>query len=63
MQKKEKKNEAIKFAKKALHNIQVVYTKAYPRTDITDVEKFINEYFKGIHITKPNLNSIYELLE
>jgi len=59
---KEKKNEIKKFARKALHNVQVVYTRG-SITDITDVEKFINEYFKGTHITQPNLNSIYELLK
>jgi len=59
----EKKDEAKKFAKKALHNVQVVFTQDSSITDITDVEKFINEYFKGTHITEPNLESIYELLE
>jgi len=59
---KGKKNEAKKFAKKALHNVQVVYTRG-SITDITDVEDFINERFKGTHITEPNLESIYELLE
>jgi len=61
--KKGKKNQATKLARKALHNIKIVYTKDYPRTDITDVEKFINEFFKSTHITKPNLESIYELLK
>ena len=60
---KGKKDEAKKFAQKALHNVQVVFTQDSSITDITDVEKFINEYFKGIHITKPNLNSIYKLLK
>ena len=59
---KGKKDEAKKFAEKALHNVQVVFTQDSSITDITDVEKFINEYFKGTHITEPNLESIYELL-
>ena len=61
--KKGKKDEAKKFAKKALHNVQVVYTQDSSITDITDVEKFINEYFKGTHITDSNLKSIYKLLK
>jgi len=60
---KGKKDEAIKFAKKAIHNIQVIFTQDSLIIDITDVEEFINEYFKGTHITKPNLESIYELLK
>jgi len=60
---KGKKDKAIKFAKKALHNVQVIYTQDSPIIDITDVEEFINEYFKGTHITDSNLESIYELLE
>jgi len=58
---KRKKNEAKKLAQKALNNVKVVYTQN-SITDITDIEEFINEYFKGIHITEPNLESIYELL-
>jgi len=59
---KGKKNEAKKFAQKAIDNVQVVYTRG-SATDITDVEDFINERLKGTHITEPNLESIYELLE
>ncbi len=63
-----KKNEAIQFTKKGLHNFQVVFNDDYysintTDSDITDVEKFINEFLKGIHITEPNLKSIYKLLE
>ncbi len=61
--KKGKKNEAKKFAQKALHNVQVIYTQDSPIIDITDVEEFINEYFKGTHVTDSNLEGIYELLE
>jgi len=61
--KKGEKNKVKKFAQKAIDNIRVLYTKDYPRTDVTDVEKFINEFFKGTHITEPNLESIYELLK
>ena len=60
---KGKKDEAKKFAQKALHNVQVIYTQDSPITDITDVEEFVNEYFKGTHITDSNLKSIYELLK
>lgn len=66
--KKGEKNKAIKFAKKALHNIQVVFDEDYystntTDTDITNVEDFINERFKGTHITDSNLKSIYKLLK
>jgi len=60
---KGKKDEARKFAKKALNNVKVVYTQDSSTIDITDVEKFINEYIKGTHITNSNLKSIYELLK
>ena len=65
---KGKKNEAIQFTKKALHNVQVVFNDDYYSTnttdlDITDVKKFINEFLKGTYITEPNLESIYELLK
>jgi len=57
------KDDAIKFAQKAIHNVQIIYTQDSLLTDITDVEDFINERLKGIHITEPNLDSIYELLK
>ena len=60
--KKGKKDEAVKFAKKAISNIKVVYTRG-SITDITDVEDFINEFFKGTLITEPNLNRIHKLLK
>lgn len=64
--KKEKRDKAIQFAKKAIHNIQVIFNEDYYSTtdiDITDVEKFINERFKGTYITESNLKSIYKLLK
>ena len=63
---KGKNDEAKKLARKAIHNVQVVYNKDYysiTDIDMTDVEDFINERFKGTHITEPNLDSIYELLK
>ena len=60
---KGKKDEAKKFAKKALDNVKVVYAQDFSTIDITDIEKFINEYLKGTHITDSNLKSIYELLK
>ncbi len=60
--KRGEKDKVKKFAKKALNNVQVVYIQG-SITDITDVEDFINEFFKGTHITEPNLDSIYELLK
>jgi len=60
---KGRKDEATKFSQQALHNVQVIYTQDSSIVDITDIEKFINEYFKGAHITEPNLESIYELLK
>ncbi len=61
--KKGEKNKATKFAKKALHNVQVIFTQDSLITDVTDVENFINVRFKGTLITEPNLNSIYKLLK
>jgi len=60
---KGEKNKAKKFARKALHNVKVIYDENSRITDITDVEKFINEYIKGTHITNSNLKSIYKLLK
>jgi len=60
--KKGNKDEAKKFAQKAIDNVQVIYTRG-STTDITDVEDFINERLKGTCITEPNLESIYELLK
>jgi len=57
------KTKAKKFAQKALHNVQVVYNQDSSITDITDVEDFIDERFKGTHITESNLKSIYKLLK
>jgi tetratricopeptide (TPR) repeat protein len=58
-----KKEEAKQLAQKALNNVKVIYDGSSPITDITDIEKFINEYIKGTHITDSNLKSIYKLLQ
>jgi len=61
--KKGEKDKAKKFAKKAIDNVKVIYDENSSITDVTDIEKFINEYIKGTHITDTNLESIYELLK
>ena len=60
--KRGEKDKAKKFAQKAINNVKVVFAQG-SITDITDVEDFINEFFKGTVITEPNLESIYELLK
>jgi len=63
---KGKNNESKQLARKAIHNVEVIYNKDYYSIidiDMTDVEDFINERFKGTHITESNLKSIYELLK
>lgn len=61
--KRNKKNEGIALAKKALSNIKNVYSENYSSNDPTDYNEFINEGIKGIHITKPNLEFIKELTD
>jgi len=60
---KGEKDKAKKFARKALDNVKVIYDENSRIIDITDVEKFINEYLKSTHITDSNLKSIYKLLK
>lgn len=54
--------EARELVKRALSNVQYIYPKDAHERDATNVNEFINERIKGIHITDENLNSIKELL-
>ncbi len=60
--KKGDKGKAKKFAQKAINNVKEIFTQG-SITDVTDVEDFINEFFKGTCTDKYNLESLYELLK
>lgn len=54
--------EGRKMIQLGLKNIQKIYTKG-DFTDITDINEFFDEFFKGTHIISENLQSIKKLLE
>jgi len=58
---KGEKSKAKKFAKKAINNIKEIFTQGSSITDVTDVENFFNEFFKGTCTDKDNLDSLQEL--
>lgn len=49
--------------KRALNNIQGIYRTDIINTDITDIDKFFNYYYKGIHRTIGWREEMQELLE
>jgi hypothetical protein len=57
-----KKVEGKKMIQIALNNIQKIYADDDLVNDITDVDAFFNEFFKGICITQENFQSIQKLL-
>ena len=46
----------------ALANVQKIYGENYESSDITDINEFFDEHYKGIHLTPQNLESIHKLL-
>jgi tetratricopeptide (TPR) repeat protein len=52
-----------KLIKIALKNITHIYGENYHSTDITSVEEFFNEFYKGTYITRPNLERIEKYLK
>lgn len=57
---KEKGKELIKTA---LSNIQAVYSEDINRADLSSYKEGFNEFIKGIHLTRPNVDFIKEDLE
>ena len=55
--------EGKKMIQCALANIRKIYGENYSSFDITDINEFFYEFFKGTHITWPNLESIRKLLD
>lgn len=55
--------EGKKMIRCALANVQKIYGENYDSFDITDINEFFNEFYKSTHITRPNLESIQELLD
>ncbi len=47
----------------ALENVQAIYFENRNIEDYTDVDEFLDGYIKGIYLTKPNFESLEELLE
>jgi len=58
---KGEKTKAKKFAQKAINNIKEIFTQGSSITDVTDVERFFNWFFKGTRTTKDNLDNLHEL--
>ncbi len=56
-------DEGIKFITKAINNVKVVYTNENRnRYDKYDIQEFVNEHYKGIHITQENYNQLKSLI-
>jgi hypothetical protein len=58
---KGEKSKARNFAQRAINNIKEIFTQGFSITDVTDVEDFFNEFFKGTCTDKDNLNSLQKL--
>lgn len=58
-----KKKLAIKLLKRALQNITIIYTRILHKEDYTDVNEYIDENIKGVHITDMNYDGIKTLLK
>lgn len=56
-------SEGKKLLRKALENITYVYPMKNSTREIYDVNEFLDEGIKGIHITQPNLETLHEYLE
>jgi len=57
-----RKSEAYFLIKKALSNIKIVYGKENYEYEPTDINEFINERLKGIHLTDSNVRLIQKML-
>ena len=55
--------EGKKMIRCALANVRKIYGENYSSFDVTDINEFFYEFFKGTHITPPNLESLRELLD
>lgn len=56
------KTKGKKMIRCALANIREIYGENYSLSDVTDINKFFDEFFKGTYITPPNLESLRKLL-
>jgi len=55
--------EGKKMIRYALANVRKIYGENYFSLDVTDINEFFDQCFRGTHITQPNLESIHELLD